>query len=316
MKFNLQVVCMGIVMLMLCSAFNASARPSMEVDLILPCHGCSDSQKRQVAANAAYTWGQKIYIADRSRSGSYTVQEYHVAMAGPAMASGSSVTLRRTHSASSPLGSELKTTDIKTTIAMDKVTGSFQYQDSDFKSAFDAVRMSSNVFADWLADYHAERFSDEFSVIDSEFAKFAAKGFGLSLGVISVGLSDKEMTVVYTFADATKVEADVDLSMMYADSSVRMRFKNLKFKDKKGMSIPKSKYGLERYLGRIGTDIDKLEERGEPESISDHLREVFSPNYSEYDGGDGNGGGAGGLGKLACVISEANKVKVVTCYWY
>ncbi|MBD1583600.1 hypothetical protein [Pseudoalteromonas sp. S16_S37] len=313
MKSNILTWLMCSALFLISCVITASARPLPNVKLVLPCHGCSDHKKMQLAENAAYMRGQIIYVADRSPSGNYTVHEYWVDTPGPAMAS-SSVILRELHSWFSPLSSEIKAADTKISTALDETTGTFIYQNNNFKSAFDAVRMDSSVFGDWLADYHREHFAEQFSVINAEFAKLASKRFGFSFGVFSAGLSEKELLVTHTFSDGTIVKADVDLAMHLKDSHIEMRLKNLNFIDKKGTHIPKTKYGLDRYFDLIGDDIKHLEERGEPRSVSGHFSDLYTPNYVVIEGG--NGGGAGGIVRMACSFIKERNTQFVSCEFY
>ncbi|NOU49648.1 hypothetical protein HG263_03705 [Pseudoalteromonas sp. JBTF-M23] len=306
MKPALKILCAGLLLLMVVSIFKALTVTSEELELIVPCHNCSEMQRRHAAMGAAHTLGQKIYVAQGTPSGDFIVDEYLVTQIKPRE---TLVTLTGIHDVNSELSLELKASQRKISdlinkntkmsivlrdgidlsyaiegkpsngnlfLSTDTLTGQFKF-DTTFTSAFEIAAMSKSVAESWLSSGHQKRFSAELAKMQSQFLAYIEANEGRMPTIL---LSEKRI-VTYLFSDGTTAEMDLSLTLTLDDKTLNMQLNNSVLKDAKGLVIPENKEALFEYLDAIGKDARSLQTRGSVNAIRTYLSNLFAQLYTE-----------------------------------
>ncbi|WDE04929.1 hypothetical protein SG34_027095 [Thalassomonas viridans] len=279
-------------------------------DIMLPCHGCSDWKMQQVAQNAASQAGQTIYVVD-NRNGQFYVTEYYVDHIDPGGMAAANEWLREItrHTPGSEMSNDLAFSDARITSITNDIMQPFTIDSASHTSAFKSIDNSD--FANWFTDHHYSKNLENFNLLDAELAG-AASNVTVSVGinVFSISATFNSTPILeYSFADGTKVQIKFEVLRNINTGKYQLQFKEPKFLDRNGKSIPKSKPGLTDYIN----DSTNLEENGDNEAIKEHINYVFEGNVQYIGFGEGNTGG-GRVEILDCRIELRNNVEVVACY--
>ncbi|MBD1582874.1 hypothetical protein [Pseudoalteromonas sp. S16_S37] len=298
--------------LLACSVASSSVLATPNLDIIVPCNGCSDWQMQKTAEAYAVQKGQKIYVSDNV-NGQFYIKEYVVNYVNPGsldfgIDASNDVSLLKNHTPqSSALSQNLARTDsvIKGTVS--NIDNSVLPIPNDtFKSAFKAV--TDGDFLDWLTEEHIDNKLNGFDILDAEFAKLRADvKASIQLGIFNISTVTKVATIRFKFADDTTVSVGFFMRDIIG-GKIKLEFNDAKFFDKRGKFIPKSsKHLLKIYIKNISS----FEEVGDRGAVKEHFEYVFeAPVY--YNGGGSTGGGPSGDVGI-CDITQERGVYYVSC---
>ncbi|NOU49849.1 hypothetical protein HG263_04780 [Pseudoalteromonas sp. JBTF-M23] len=296
--------------LLACSVASSSVLATPNLDVIVPCNGCSDWQMQVTAQAYAVQKGQKIYVSDNV-NGQFYIKEYVVNYVNPrsldfGINASNDVSLLKNHTPqSSALSQNLARSYAIIRDAIRNLdSGPIPVPGNLYNSAFEAV--DDRNFELWLTDEHYTNQLNGFDILDAELAKATAEAkASLNLTIFNFTLGGGTPKVVFKFPDNTLVKVVLEKGSLGKLSD--LTFIKPVFYDKRGKIIPVAKRILKAYIKKISS----LEEVGDREAVKEHFEYVFdAPVY--YNGGGSKGGGpSGDIG--ICDITQERGVYYVSC---